>query len=227
MKRYLLILSLICSCAYGQKYSCVQLTNDLATWNDSKMKNTTDWALAIKEKGLYKQNVDGSFEYVYILSTDDSIDVKVLRRIGFNYISYYFKIDNTVRAAMETNSPADGVFFQGKLNNVGVFPGFGMTNHVNANIYFDIRFKPNRIRFSVKIQDYQVLVTDNKSGAILENRQVFVSNCFPLNEDSKHKKSFAMAFVNSNSHCMNYAAKYLDYVNANITQNQSTVSDDW
>lgn len=99
-------------------------------------------------------------------------------------------------------------------------------NKINANIIFDIRFKPNRIRFSVKIQDYQVIKTGSK-GQLLQNKQVYVNNCFPLNPESDHKKSYAMAFINSNSKCLNYSNNYLDYLNRNIKQSQPTISEDW
>ena len=63
-------------------------------------------------------------------------------------------------------------------------------NKINANVHFDIRFKPNRIRFSVKIQEYQVL--KSSGGALVENRMVYVKDCFPINPNSDHKKSYSV-----------------------------------
>ena len=171
----------------SQVYTCVQLKEDIQSWNELKNSNNTKWAVAIKEKGLYKQNADGSFEYVYIMATTDSVDIQTLRNISINFITYYFNMDNATRAALETNSPEDGVLFTGKITRVGEYAGFADYNKINANIIFDIRFKPNRIRFSVKIQDYQVIKTGSK-GQLLQNKQVYVNNCFPLNPESDHKK---------------------------------------
>lgn len=171
----------------SQVYTCVQLKEDIQSWNELKNSNNTKWAVAIKGKGLYKQNADGSFEYVYIMATTDSVDIQTLRNISINFITYYFNMDNATRAALETNSPEDGVLFTGKITRVGEYAGFADYNKINANIIFDIRFKPNRIRFSVKIQDYQVIKTGSK-GQLLQNKQVYVNNCFPLNPESDHKK---------------------------------------
>ena len=209
----------------AQVYTCDQLQEDIKSWNKLKNSNNTKWALAIRDKGMYKTNTDGSFEYVYILQTTDSVDIQTLRKIGFDFIGYVFNIGNSTRADIETNSPQDGVIYKGKVTGVGEFVGFGEYNKINANVHFDIRFKPNRIRFSVKVQEYQVLKTSG--AALVENRMVYVKDCFPINENSDHKKSYAMAFVNSNSNCLNFAHIFMEYVNKHIKESQPTNVEDW
>ena len=174
---------------------------------------------------MYKQNEDGSFEYVYIFKGDKEVKVETLRKIGFDYIAYYFNMDNATRADMVANSSEDAVFFQGKLLGVGDYVGFGEYNKINANIIFDIRFKSDRVRFCVKIQNYQVIKTSGAS--ILENKNAYVNDCFPLNPDSDHKKSYAMAFINSNSKCLNYANRFLEYLNKNVKKTEETIIEDW
>lgn len=211
--------------ANAQVYTCEQLQSDIKAWNEIKNSNNTKWANAIKEKGLYKTNTDGSFEYVYILNTTDSVDIPTLRKISFDFLSYVFNISNATRADMETNSPEDGVIYKGKVAGVGEFVGFGEYNKINANVHFDIRFKPNRIRFSVKVQEYQVIKTSG--AAILQNNIVYVKDCYPMNQNSDHKKSYAMAFINSNSNCLNFSKRFLDYLNKHIKEKQPTVVEDW
>lgn len=211
--------------ANAQIYTCEQLQEDIQSWNKLKNSNNTKWAIAIRDKGIYKTNVDGSFEYVYIFKTTDSVDISTLRKIGFDYIEYVFNISNSTRADIETNSPKDGVIYKGKVTGVGEFVGFGEYNKINANVHFDIRFKSNRIRFSVKIQEYQVLKSSGT--ALVENRMVYVKDCFPINEKSDHKKSYAMAFINSNSNCLNFAHRYLEYLNKHIKESQPTKVEDW
>ena len=211
--------------AKAQVYTCEQLQEDIKSWNKLKNSSNTKWANAIKDKGMYKTNTDGSFEYVYIFQTTDSVDIPTLRKIGFDFIEYVFNVGNSTRADIETNSPQDGVIYKGKVTGVGEFVGFGEYNKINANVHFDIRFKPNRIRFSVKVQEYQVLKTSG--AALVENRMVYVKDCFPINQNSDHKKSYAMAFVNSNSNCLNFANRYLDYLNKHIKESQPTNVEDW
>lgn len=227
MKIYFPIILMLFVCISGnaQVYTCEQLQKDIQSWNTLKNSNNTKWATAIMNKGMYKTNIDGSFEYVYIFQTTDSVDIPTLRKIGFDFIEYVFNIDNSIRANVETNSPKDGVIFKGSVIGVGEFFGFGEYNRINANVYFDIRFKPNRIRFSVKVQEYQVLKTSG--AALVQNKIVYVKDCFPINQKSDHKKSYAMAFINSNSNCLNFAQRYLDYLNKHIKESQPTQVEDW
>lgn len=227
MKIYFPIILMLFVCISGnaQVYTCEQLQKDIQSWNTLKNSNNTKWATAIMNKGMYKTNIDGSFEYVYIFQTTDSVDIPTLRKIGFDFIEYVFNIDNSIRANVESNSPKDGVIFKGSVIGVGEFLGFGEYNRINANVYFDIRFKPNRIRFSVKVQEYQVLKTSG--AALVQNKIVYVKDCFPINQKSDHKKSYAMAFINSNSNCLNFAQRYLDYLNKHIKESQPTQVEDW
>ena len=221
---FLTMMLLLSICSNAQVYTCEKLQADISTWNTLKNSNNTKWANAIKNKGIYKTNSDGSFEYVYILQTTDSVNIPTLRKIGFDFIEYAFNIGNATRADVETNSPSDGVIYKGKIKGVGAHSGIHY-NQINANIHFDIRFKPNRIRFSVKIQDYQVVKMYGSS--VLEDQRVYVKDCYPINQESNHQKSFAMAFINSNSECLNYAFNFLDYVNKHIKESQPTVVEDW
>lgn len=228
MNRILLLfcLSFMCLALHAQHYSCEKLEEDIKAWNlCTNKKSNTKWANAILEQGAFKQNVDGSFEYVYIMNCTDSVDIKTLRNISFNYISVEFNTDNALRADMQTNSPEDGLIFQGKLLTIGEFTGFAEYNKINGNVYFDIRFKPNRIRFSVKVQDYQVIKYFD--GVLVENYSVLVKNCFPINPESNHKKSYAMAFINANSKCLNFANRYLEYINKHVKVSQPTDMEDW
>ena len=210
----------------AQHYSCEKLEKDIKAWNLCiNKKNNTKWANAILEQGAFQQNVDGSFEYVYILNCTDSVDIKALRNISFNYISTQFNTDNALRADMETNSPTDGLIFQGKLLTIGEYTGFAEYNKINGNVYFDVRFKSDRIRFSVKVQDYQVIKYFD--GTLVENYTVSVNECYPINPESNHKKSFAMAFINANSKCLNFANTYLEYINKQVKVSQPTDVEDW
>ena len=208
----------------AQQFECPKLFEDAKLWNSIK-GNDTKRALELKDKGFYKLDVNGSFEYVYIMETSDSLNINTLRKIGFDFIVHYFNINNALRADMETNSPADAVIFQGVFQKIGGFDSGFELNQVDANVFFDIRFKPNRVRFAIKVQNYKVL----KLSAITASnfKQVYVSDCFPINENSDHKKSYAASFLNANSKCMNYASFFLDYLNKNIKVAQPTNVEDW
>lgn len=230
----------------AQTFTCEKLSSDIATWNElennsSGKKEVIDdmmyvptrrkgpaalpWAKAVMDAGLYSTDPNGSIEYIYIIQATDSQNISTLRKLTFDYLAYNFNIDNQTQANIETNSPKDGAIFTGILNELGGFNSGFEYNRVDANIRFDIRFKPNRIRFSVKIVDYKVL---KLSSITLSNyKQVYVKDCYPFNSKSDHKKSYAMAFINANGKCMNYASQYVEYMNRNIVGQQPTEYDDW
>lgn len=232
MKQTLLsVFILVCStiCNAQVQFSCSQIVEDNQKWNElaSNYKNdNVKWANGIKDTGTYKLNADGSLEYVYIIEATDTVDTTLLRERTFDYICFYFNMDNESRANMVTNSEGDGVFFNGKFLDIGEFVGFGETNHIHADMTFNIKFKPNRIRFSLKIEKYQVLKIGTK-GEIYQNRNVYLSSTYPLNQESDHKKSYAMAFINGNSRCISYAIKYVMYLNQHFSETTKAEEDEW
>lgn len=209
----------------AQVFTCEQIQKDVDSWNLIKKSNNVKWAESIRDNELYKTDADGSLEYIYILTTTDSVDISTLRKIGFEYIQYYFNTNNSILADMESNSPSDGVIFTGYISKVGEHSGLGTYNRINASVRFDIRFKPDRVRFSVKIQHYQVIKTTAQG--VLQNDIVSLRNCFPINPNSEHKKSFSMAFINSNSKCLNYSKGFLSYLNKHIKEKQTSTVEDW
>ena len=227
MRRSLFFIGLILSIGLhvqAQTFKCPKIFEDAKIWNSVKGSDTKR-AIELKNKGIYKMDVNGSFEYVYIMTTTDSVSIPTMRKIGFDFIARYFNVSNATRADIETSSPENGIFFKGFIPKIGSFNSGFEYNQVDASIYLDIRFKPNRVRFAIKVEDYKVLKLS--SVTVSGTKQVYVSDCFPIKEDSDHKKSYAMAFLNANSKCMNYAYFFLDYLNKNIKQQQPTNIEDW
>ena len=193
---------LLCSSnidALAQTFECPKVFEDAKVWNSVKGSDAKR-AVELKDKGIYKMDVNGSFEYVYIMTTTDSLSIPTMRKIGFDFIARHFNVSNATRADIETSSPDDGIIFKGFIPKIGGYNSGFEYNQVDASIYLDIRSS---------------------------SKQVYVSDCFPINENSDHKKSYAMAFLNANSKCMNYAYFFLDYLNKNIKQQQPTNIEDW
>lgn len=107
----------------AQVFTCEQIQKDVDSWNLIKKSNNVKWAESIRDNELYKTDADGSLEYIYILTTTDSVDISTLRKIGFEYIQYYFNTNNSILADMESNSPSDGVIFTGYISKVGEHSG--------------------------------------------------------------------------------------------------------
>ena len=63
-------------------------------------------------------DVNGSFEYVYIMTTTDSLNIQTMRKIGFDFIARHFNVSNATRADIETSSPEDGIIFKGFIPKI-------------------------------------------------------------------------------------------------------------
>lgn len=159
MRRSLFFIGLILSIGLhvqAQTFKCPKIFEDAKIWNSVKGSDTKR-AIELKNKGIYKMDVNGSFEYVYIMTTTDSVSIPTMRKIGFDFIARYFNVSNATRADIETSSPENGIFFKGFIPKIGSFNSGFEYNQVDASIYLDIRFKPNRVRFAIKVEDYKVL----------------------------------------------------------------------
>lgn len=212
LKQFALTLSafLVSLTAMAQTFSCPDINADKEKWISAKIEPYSDWAVKIANEGIYKKDSTGNIEYVYIITSSDTFNIKKVRSISMNFLAEHFTLDNAAKAAIETNSTDTELIFTGKFPRVGEYSGAD-DSYINAIPVFDIKFKPNRIRFSIKIQYYQVL--KYSLGILTENYTASIPTCFPLNPKSAHKKSFAKAFINSNAKCLVYSGLYLDYLN--------------
>lgn len=98
--------------AQAQTFECPKVFEDAKVWNSVKGSDTKR-AVELKDKGIYKMDVNGSFEYVYIMTTTDSLSIPTMRKIGFDFIARHFNVSNATRADIETSSPDDGIIFKG------------------------------------------------------------------------------------------------------------------
>ena len=57
----------------AQVFTCEQIQKDVDSWNLIKKSNNVKWAESIRDNELYKTDADGSLEYIYILTTTDSV----------------------------------------------------------------------------------------------------------------------------------------------------------
>lgn len=213
MKKLLFLLFLcthLSSCA--QKFTCPELKKDISEWNKvKKSSNFQEWANEIKDKRLYKQNATGALEYAYVISTTSHVEMNILRELALDYLCRYFKINNSMRASIDRNSPKDRILFTASIPELAIFYTLIDENRVDSKVDFDIRFRENRVRFCVKIEKFHIKQISSKK--VYEDKMVHVRNAYPLNRKSDHKDSYSKAFINANSKCLNYANQFLDFFN--------------
>ncbi len=223
-KLIFLLLFVACTVAKAQTFSCPELKKDIAAWNKlEKSSNYQEWAQDIYDNKLYKQGSTGGIEYTYVITSNANISMQSLRELTLDYLSVYFKITSQMRAGISSRNAPDQILFTGSINKLATFYSLFEENYVDAKINFDIRFRENRIRFNVRIDDYHVRQTSD--GKILQDKVVHVRNTFPLYRKSDHKDSYSRAFINANSKCMNYADYFVKFLNKNA--NKKIAEENW
>ena len=89
MVAQILLLCLFSNITVAQTFECPKVFEDAKVWNSVKGSDTKR-AVELKDKGIYKMDVNGSFEYVYIMTTTDSLSIPTMRKIGFDFIARHF-----------------------------------------------------------------------------------------------------------------------------------------
>ena len=223
-KQILLLLLLISSVASAQQFTCADLLNDIRVWNQHQQpENYLEWAKDVKANQLYHTNTTGALEYVYVMTADRDVDIDVMRELALDFLCTHFKISKHLRADIARKSPGDAILFTGNISKIGTFYSLTDENYIDTQIYFDIRFKNNRVRLKTTIENFHVIKTSDRR--VLENKLVHVKDAYPLNKYSDHKDSYSRAFINANSRMMNYASKFLNFFNQNIGKKQA--EEDW
>ena len=229
MKRYafLVISLLLCLPIFSVEFSSEKLTETLRDWNafSKKYSNDIEWARAVADSGKYSVNDKGDIEYTFIIKASDTLDLNKLKEVTIDYIQYYFKIDNNARANLVQGSTDKSIFFQGYLSKYAYLrTGLGAVYYYTSHIIFDIKFKEDRIKFTVRVPDFVYHVGDNRFTFKLQGLDPF-----------KHYKHYkyderdldAKAMINILSKSISYASWYMIYLNDKYKSAVENADEDW
>jgi len=236
--------------SYPQLFTCSEIPTDSA-WNamltpkigekyervlkggKKKMVKATiaDQAYELKERKQYKTNDKGEIEYVYIFRTEGNYDVTLLRDIVLNMLYEGSHLSNEEQKNILLNSPKDGLKFVRRESDFVVIGQGSSKCWLDAKIHYDIRFKPNRIRFSVTIDDrYDYYSNASYTGSHYLYR---MSEKFPFDELKSYNRPdwdspflFGKGFVDAVYWASIGAPRaYLNSLNERLAKRQEVVED--
>lgn len=232
--RRLILFTLLCLISRvalcQQAFTCEKIKNDWKHWEQlNATTKKTDFvakALLLFNDSIFKPNQNSVIERVYVIQSEDTFNVQKLKDVVFDYFTERFKLDNEKRSQMVTNSHDNQVFFKGFLMNRGSYAPFGSITKLNCNILYDIRIKNNKIRISVRTEQYNAVTYSTANGALIGNEMLDVKLFFPFVQDSKHKKNYAMAYTLCTIDTWKEANGLFEYINSHVNVVKS-VEDDW
>lgn len=216
MKKFLgIIICVIVSLPiYSVEFTCDKLMNTLQEWNELKNAHSSDvnWARAIADSGKYSINAIGEVEYEYIIKASDTLDISKIKEVTIDYIQHYFNIGNDARANLVQGSTERSLFFKGFLSKYAYRQVFLSLEYYTSDIYFDFKFKEDRIKIIVRVPSFVNHIGDRAFSYKLLQLDPFQH--YPdLNKDERDYQAKAM--INILAKCINYSKWYLDFLNAN------------
>lgn len=228
MRKTFVLLFAICAwvSTYAVEFTSEKLTETLNEWNafSKNYPNEIAWAKAVADSGLYNVNDKGDVEYTFIIKASDTLDFAKLKEVTIDYIQYYFKIGNDARANLVQGSTEKSVFFQGYLSKYAYLQtGLGAVYYYTSDIIFDIKFKEDRIKFTVRVPDFVYHVGANRFSQKLQRLDPFMHyKHYNRNERDVEAK----AMINLLSKTISYASWYMVYLNENYKAADNS-DEDW
>lgn len=219
----LCMLSITC---FAQQFSCDKIPETIAQWNRIMQNQPSDiaWAKAIVDSSAYRINEKGEIEYEYVIKSTDTLGIDKMKDVTLDYLQYYFKFNSTIRANVVQGSTDKSIFFQGHYSNIAYQQVFLSTYYFEADIFFDFKFKEDRVKIKVNVPYLRYHIGDTTYKFYLKNLDPFNNyKNFSKNDRDVHAK----AMINILAKTMSYPSYYLTYLNEHYAPAQTGSDDDW
>ena len=217
------VLSIGC---FAQQFSCDKIGETIAQWNRIMQNQPSDvaWAKAIVDSRAYRINEKGEIEYEYVIKSNDTLDIDKMKDITLDFLQYYFNFNSTIRANVVQGSTDKSIFFQGHYNNIAYQQVFLSTYYFEADIFFDFKFKEDRVKVKVNVPYLRYHIGNNTSKYYLKGLDPFNHyKDFSKNDRDVHAK----AMINILAKTMSYPSYYLTYLNEHYAPAKTGSDDDW
>lgn len=229
MKNFLITLGLciLSIISYAQQFSCDKIPETIAQWNRIMQNQPSDvaWAKAIVDSSAYRINEKGEIEYEYVIKSSDTLDIEKTKDVTLDFLQYYFKFNSTIRANVVQGSTDRSIFFQGHFNKLAYQQVFLSLYYFNADIFFDFKFKEDRIKIKVTVPYLTYHIGDKYTSmyTLLQLDPFQHYNNFTKNDRDVHAK----AMINVLAKTMSYPSYYLTYLNEHYAPKPTGGDDDW
>ena len=222
------LLSLFSMFAYSQtEWTCKALSDDITKWNEiHKPLASKNKKAALALSNVFGVNKSGKLSVDYVILCNDSIgEAKIMNAVEA-WIGELFP--NANNDLLTSNKNDNSIVIRGMtLGKVGEATDFFSYNVINATLEVEIYVKVNRVRIIMRSNQYKVVKA--MDGKIVQNYTIAMSDTYPFYQQSDHKDSYAMAYINTFSKLINTSKWLVDYLNANVKEEtkSSAVGDDW
>lgn len=203
-------------------FSCESLKKDVDKWNSLSAASCEAWAMLAKDSSCYRFNSDGWLEYEYIIKADQSYDVDEMANATLDYLSKQFNIVSANKADMGNrdnlyNKNTKTVYFKGVVNKMSNLQLMMSAYWVSVDVVFNVRFKEDRIKFTVGIPYYKHFNGAFLTNTLVEKAYPFVAPGVSLSE-KRNDNVISAAYLMSIRNLMHYAVRYCDYMSENMKE---------
>lgn len=203
-------------------FKCEALKADVDKWNTLYAATCEEWAMIAKDSSCARFNSDGWLEYDYIIKADKSYDVDEMANVTLDYLSKQFNIVSANKSDMGNrdnlyNKDSKTIYFKGVVNKISNLQLVMSVYWISVDVVFNIRFKEDRIKFTVGIPYYK-----HFNGAFLSN--TLIGDVYPFAptgvslSEKRNDNVVSAAFLMSIRNLMHYAVRYCNYMSENMTE---------
>lgn len=204
-------------CCFAQtSFSCGDIQNDADLLNSTKVTNTKKWASSLLKS--FPLSKDGNISYRYTIIPSDSIDVERAMAVTHNWFKQIFKNpEESIKDVDTTNHIFTCVANYG---DAAQFYGLAGATFIQCPIDLKVEIDNDQIVIKMRARQYELRGVNYYTGA--KKELIGIDAAFPANTSSGHKDSYAMAFINTNSRCINAGNEFLLWLNQHYEKKKDT-----
>lgn len=150
----MIISCLVSISSLGQQFTCPEIQQTVDNWNEFRdgFANDIDaWAKGVVANKMYRVNAKNQLEYDYIIWSKDTFDIALVRDLTIDYICEAYKVNNITRTTLVQGCTDRSVYFVGYYQMLSYGDVFLSRYYYDAEAIFNIKFKENRIRFTITV----------------------------------------------------------------------------
>lgn len=200
-------------------FSCDEIQKATDQFNSSKVSNNKKWATAVLK--LFPLSNDGNISYKYTIVASDTIDVDRAMTVTHNWFKQIFK--KPEEAIKDIDTVKHVFTCVANYGDAAQFYGMAGATFIQCPIDMKVEIYETKIVIKMRARQYELRGVNYYTGA--QKELIGIDAAFPVNDKNGHKESYAMAFINTNSRCINACKEYFTWLKTRYDEKKDT--EDW
>lgn len=200
-------------------FTCDDIQKATEQFNLTKVSSNKKWATAVLKS--FPLSNDGNISYKYTIVASDSIDVDRAMTVTHNWFKQIFK--NPEEAIKDIDTVKHTFTCVANYGDAAQLYGMAGATFIQCPIDMKVEIYDTQIVIKMRARQYELRGVNYYTGA--QKNLIGIAAAFPINDKNGHKESYAMAFINTNSRCINACKEYFTWLKTHYDEKRDT--EDW